>query len=174
MKRGIAYLRVSTELQDIERQKKLIDDYSKKNGIEVVKWIQEKESGYKSNRIGLLELMQCNNDMADIVIVADMSRFSRQDDLIQVVFNIATVLQNRLDLVFINKPDKVYKADQQLSMTDTIMLIVEAYSSAVERTRIVERLTTQKVKKKNQRAYEEHRRKTDVRFTGEKPLVPED
>ena len=145
MKRGIAYLRVSTELQDIERQKKLIDDYSKKNGIEVVKWIQEKESGYKSNRIGLLELMQCNNDMADIVIVADMSRFSRQDDLIQVVFNIATVLQNGLDLVFINKPDKVYKADQQLSMTDTIMLIVEAYSSAVERTRIVERLTTQKV-----------------------------
>ena len=104
MKRGIAYLRVSTELQDIERQKKLIDDYSKKNGIEVVKWIQEKESGYKSNRIGLLELMQCNNNMADIVIVADMSRFSRQDDLIQVVFNIATVLQNGLDLVFINKP----------------------------------------------------------------------
>lgn len=145
MKRGIAYLRVSTELQDIERQKKLIDDYSKKNGIEVVKWIQEKESGYKSDRVGLLELMQCSNDIADIVIVADMSRFSRQDDLIQVAFNITTVLQNGLDLVFINKPDKVYKAYQQLSMTDTIMLIVEAYSSAVERTRIVERLTTQKV-----------------------------
>jgi hypothetical protein len=32
----------------------------------------------------------------------------------------------------------------------------------------------QRVKERNQREYEEHRRKTDVRFTGEKPLVPED
>ena len=144
MLKGIAYLRVSTELQDIERQRKMIDDYSKKNNIQVVKWIQEKVSGSKSNRAGLWELMQCNNEVADIVVVADMSRFSRQDDLIQVVSNIATVLQNGLDLVFINKPDKIYKADTQLSMSDTIMLIVEAYSSAMERVKIVERLTTQK------------------------------
>lgn len=144
MIKGIAYLRVSTELQDIDRQRKMIDDYSIKNNIKVVKWIQEKVSGSKSDRAGLLELMQCSDKDADIVIVADMSRFSRQDDLIKAVSNIATVLDNGLDLVFINKPDKIYKAYTQLSMSDTIMLIVEAYSSTVERTRIVERLTTQK------------------------------
>lgn len=32
----------------------------------------------------------------------------------------------------------------------------------------------QRVEERNQREYEEHRRNTDVRFTGEKPLVPED
>ena len=32
----------------------------------------------------------------------------------------------------------------------------------------------QRVKERNQREYEEHRRKTDVRFTGEKPLISED
>lgn len=32
----------------------------------------------------------------------------------------------------------------------------------------------QRVKERNQREYEEHRRKTDVRFTGEKPLQTED
>lgn len=32
----------------------------------------------------------------------------------------------------------------------------------------------QKIKERNQREYEEHRRKTDVRFTGEKPLQTED
>ena len=144
MRKGIAYLRVSTELQDIDRQRKLIEDYCKKNEVEVVKWIQEKISGSKSDRIGLMELMQCSDEIADIVIIADMSRFSRQDDLIQVVANIGTVLQNGLDLIFINKPDKIYKANTQLTMQDIIILIVEAYSNAVERVKIVERLTTQK------------------------------
>jgi hypothetical protein len=32
----------------------------------------------------------------------------------------------------------------------------------------------QRIKERNQREYEEHRRKTDVRFTGEKPLQSED
>ena len=144
MRKGIAYLRVSTELQDIDRQRKLIEDYCKKNEIEVVKWIQEKISGSKSDRAGLIELMQCSDEIADIVIIADMSRFSRQDVLVQVVANIGSVLQNGLDLVFINKPDKVYEANSQLAMQDIIILIVEAYSNAVERVKIVERLTTQK------------------------------
>ena len=52
MIRVIGYIRVSTDKQDLQRQKELIEAYCKENNYQLVRFIGEKISGAKVNRNG--------------------------------------------------------------------------------------------------------------------------
>ena len=66
----IAYARVSTELQSLNRQL----DILKENGAEKI--FQEKITGTKRERIELNKMLDCL-ESGDVVIVAELTRLSR-------------------------------------------------------------------------------------------------
>lgn len=153
--KGIAYLRVSTEQQDLIRQKSLIDEYIVRNNIELIKKFEDKETGTTFNRKGLIELLNCNKNDADIVIISEISRFARNEDILEFLNQIGKVLRNGLDLVFLDNPNTIYKAGQELNITEILLLIVGAYTASQERKLILERLETKReyLIKQNHYAY---------------------
>ena len=146
MKRIIGYVRVSTVAQDVERQKKLIRDYVASNGYVLARSIEvDKVSGAKSasDRKGLNNILSLTNEDADVVVISELSRLSREDDIMSVMQEIHQILNNGLDLVLLDEPDKIYSANQHLSLIDFISLAIKAYGAAEERKKITERMPSE-------------------------------
>ena len=144
MKRVIGYIRVSTDNQDLERQRVLIRKYCENKGYSLL--IIEEDyaiSGTVSNRNGLNSILNITNSVADMVVVSELSRLSRQDDIFETLTQIHTIIRN-VDLVILDEPDKVYEAGKTIILSDFLMLAIKAYGAADERKKIVSRMTTGK------------------------------
>ena len=149
MQRAIGYSRVSTEKQDLVRQEKLISEYCDSHDYILVDIIEEKVSGAKNevDRVGLMKLLSLQGNEADTIIVAELSRLSREDDTLDVLNKVNSLLQKGFNVVFLDNEDKVYTAYTNLSLFDIIRLGVEAEYSAGERKKITMRMKTGKYPK---------------------------
>jgi site-specific DNA recombinase len=149
MQRAIGYSRVSTEKQDLVRQEKLISEYCDSHDYILVDIIEEKVSGAKNevDREGLMKLLSLQGNEADTIIVAELSRLSREDDTLDVLNKVNSLLQKGFNVVFLDNEDKVYTAYSKLSLYDIIRLSVEADYSAGERKKITMRMETGKYPK---------------------------
>lgn len=149
MQRAIGYSRVSTEKQDLVRQEKLISEYCDSHDYILVDIIEEKVSGAKNevDRVGLMKLLSLQGNEADTIIVAELSRLSREDATLDVLNKVNSLLQKGFNVVFLDNEDKVYTAYSILSLFDIIRLGVEAEYSAGERKKITMRMKTGKYPK---------------------------
>lgn len=144
MKRIIGYIRVSTDNQDLERQRVLIRKYCENKGYSLLRIEEDYAiSGTVSNRNGLNSILNITNSVADMVVVSELSRLSRQDDIFETLTQIHTIIRN-VDLVILDEPDKVYEAGKTIILSDFLMLAIKAYGAADERKKIVSRMTTGK------------------------------
>ena len=144
MKRVIGYIRVSTDNQDLERQRVLIRKYCENKGYSLLRIEEDYAiSGTVSNRNGLNSILNITNNVADMVVVSELSRLSRQDDMFETLTQIHTIIRN-VDLVILDEPDKVYEAGKTIILSDFLMLAIKAYGAADERKKIVSRMTTGK------------------------------
>ena len=132
-KRVVGYARVSTEAQDITRQIELITAYCSDRNYHLIKIIQGKS---------LNELLDVDDAVADMIIVSELSRLSREDDILSVLSTINELLKQGVDILFLDKQDRIYKAGTILSLYDIITLSVEAKASADERYKIAGRMQT--------------------------------
>ena len=144
MKRVIGYIRVSTDNQDLERQRVLIRKYCENKGYSLLRIEEDYAiSGTVSNRNGLNSILNITNSVVDMVVVSELSRLSRQDDIFETLTQIHTIIRN-VDLVILDEPDKVYEAGKTIILSDFLMLAIKAYGAADERKKIVSRMTTGK------------------------------
>ena len=144
MIRVIGYIRVSTDNQDLERQRVLIRKYCENKGYSLLRIEEDYAiSGTVSNRNGLNSILNITNSVADMVVVSELSRLSRQDDIFETLTQIHTIIRN-VDLVILDEPDKVYEAGKTIILSDFLMLAIKAYGAADERKKIVSRMTTGK------------------------------
>ena len=141
-KRVVGYARVSTEAQDITRQVELITAYCTERNYRLIKIIQEKISGARKDRKSINELLEVDDTVADMIIVSELSRLSREDDILSVLSTINELLKQGVDILFLDKQDRIYKAGTVLSLYDIITLSVEAKASADERYKIAGRMQT--------------------------------
>jgi site-specific DNA recombinase len=149
MQRAIGYSRVSTEKQDLVRQEKLISEYCDTHDYVLVDIIEEKVSGAKNeiDREGLMKLLSLQGNEADTIIVAELSRLSREDDTLDVLNKVNALLLKGFNVVFLDNEDKIYTAYSKLSLYDIIRLSVEADYSSGERKKIAMRMKTGKYPK---------------------------
>ncbi|MEM4788166.1 MAG: recombinase family protein [Ignisphaera sp.] len=88
-------MRISTEKQEIESQKRAVEDFAKHRGFELLWFIDEAISGSISafERIGfkrMLEFLETNQHVKDI-IVFELSRLGRDyDDLKEILYYISS------------------------------------------------------------------------------------
>ena len=140
--KAIGYIRVSTTRQDLERQKKLIEDYCIMKNYSIVDIFSDKQTGATSNREGYIKLLSTNKSMADVIIVSELSRLSREDEIMNTLTQINMILQNGLDVVFLDDESKTYKGGSSLVLIDIITLSVKAQQAADERKKIKTRMIT--------------------------------
>ena len=140
MKRVLGYVRVSTDNQDLKRQKDLIAEYCNKNHYELIHIEEDFAiSGSVANRDGLNKVLAVDSSLYDMVVVCELSRISRQDDVVNTLQQIHQII-SKVDLVILDEPDKVYKAGEVLNMIDFLTLSIRAYGAANERKKIKERM----------------------------------
>ena len=73
----VAYLRVSTEKQQVANQKAEISRYAKEKGIKVDHWLKETNSGKCKKEKRLLGNLLEKLNAGDVLIVTELSRLSR-------------------------------------------------------------------------------------------------
>lgn len=118
---NFAYLRVSTDSQDVKNQKFGVLDYSHTQNITPLKFIEDTMSGttpWRERSIGnLLE----NGETGDIIIVAEVSRLGRS---ILQVLEILELAAGKGISVHIAKNRMVMDGSMQSTITATILGLV--------------------------------------------------
>lgn len=143
MKKIVGYIRMSTNNQDLVRQKELIQSFADINGCEVVEFISENKSGTKADREGYKRLLTFTNDYADAVVMTEVSRFSREEETLNPIMNMNTIIQNGLKVVFMDNDIYEYSIYKDKLSASEISELAKKFEGAWnERCKIVRRLKT--------------------------------
>tara|TARA_B100000586_G_C20114127_1_gene431849 strand:+ start:2388 stop:3002 length:615 start_codon:yes stop_codon:yes gene_type:complete len=122
----IGYIRVSTDRQDLEKQRHLLLEYSQKEKIVIDNFIEAEISSTKSKKERKIDLIMQTLLSGDTLLVAEISRLGRNmlDTL-----NIIEGLTNKgVNIIFIRQPE--------LSATGTqkkLLLAIFSYFAEAER-----------------------------------------
>ena len=133
--KAIAYIRVSTTNQDVKRQSVKISEYCSANNYELVEEIVDFGiSGATFERAGFKRLNEITIDDANIVVISELSRLSRKEDILDTLNAVNTIITKGLKLLFLDNPSKIYEGS--LDIMEVVMLSVGAYGAAQERLAI--------------------------------------
>jgi len=76
-KKVVAYLRISTDSQDIENQKLEIEKYAQARGLTIDEWIEVENSSRKNYQARKIDYLLHELKKGDILIVSELSRIAR-------------------------------------------------------------------------------------------------
>jgi site-specific DNA recombinase len=138
------YIRVSTSQQDLHRQETLIKEYCTNNDHTLQRIISDSASGATSNRKGFQELLQVTD--CDLIVVSELSRLTRQDDLLESLSFINIILKNNIGIVLLEN-GKTETLKGQVDLVQLITLVVKLSAAAEERKTIVQRMKTGRIDK---------------------------
>lgn len=144
MKKVIGYIRVSTSNQDLQRQRILIQNYCDKNGYTLTRTFEDFAiSGANLDRKGYNQLLNIKEGEADLIVVSELSRFSRSENYLQTANDVSALL-DKSDIVMLDDTSKVYTKEDFLDVSTFIPFIFKAIGAADERKKISERMKTGK------------------------------
>jgi len=144
MEKVIGYIRVSTNHQDLERQKVLIKKYCDENGFTLIRLIEDFGiSGADRERAGYLELQALTEQSCDMIVVSELARLSRDEDVMNTL-NTIYALMAKFDLVMLDDLATIYKKGAKFDFIQFMSLAFKAYGAAEERKKIAERMKTGK------------------------------
>lgn len=136
--KAIAYIRVSTNNQEILRQTTKIHEFCQTSNMTIVEEIIDFGiSGAISDRPGYNKLLTVTNKTADILIISELSRLSRTEDIVETLNNINQIIKKGLKLIILDEPNKIYEGS--LDINEVILLSVKAKGAAEERIAIKNR-----------------------------------
>ncbi len=101
MPKTIAYLRVSTDGQDLKNQKLEILDYADKNDFLITEWLEVKVSSRRSRKERLIDLLLEKLSPKDCLIVAELSRLGRSVG--QIITIMDELIKKRVKVIFIKQ-----------------------------------------------------------------------
>lgn len=139
--RVIIFSRVSTSIQDNQRQIDELSEYSQKMNFDVIKVFEEKISGGKKNeeRPILLEMIQFVNDnQIDKVLCWELSRLGR--NTIEVLMTIELLNENCISLFIKNYNIETLNEKCEINPLSQFMIQILTSVSQMERSQIRQRI----------------------------------
>ena len=144
MSKTIAYIRTSTDKQDLNNQKLEIFEYAKKHQLQVKDFIEMSISSRKTSKERRIdEMLSALND-ADILIVTELSRLGRSTA--EVIGLINELLQKQVRVIVIKQQLDIKQHD----MTSKVMITLFSLFSELERDLISLRTKEALASKKRQ------------------------
>lgn len=133
----IGYARVSTSKQELARQRDKIRNFCAEKNYNLIGIIEDFGiSGATNNREGYLRLKSLTSKDCDLIVVSEMSRLSRQEDITKTLNDLQTIISNGISLTILDNKDKVYPANEIFPIADILLLIIQLYGAAQERNEI--------------------------------------
>lgn len=138
----IGYSRVSTTKQELYRQRDKINKYCEESNYFLSRIIEDfGKSGATNERSGYKQLLELTNEDCDLLIISEISRLSRNDEVTETLHDIQRIILKGISVVLLDNKDKIYKANENLDFAELLMLIFQLKGAAQER---------KDIKKKNQ------------------------
>ena len=122
--RAIGYARVSTTKHG-------------ENGYELEFIIEDFGiSGATLDRKGYQRLNSLTENDCDVIVVSEISRLSRKEQITEALNDIQQILNNGISVILLDDSAKVYKAKENLNITELLLLIIQLWGAAQERNEI--------------------------------------
>ena len=135
--RAIGYARVSTTKQDLARQRCKITNFCGENGYELEFIIEDFGiSGATLDRKGYQRLNSLTVNDCDVIVVSEISRLSRKEQITEALNDIQQILNNGISVILLDDSAKVYKAKENLNISELLLLIIQLWGAAQERNEI--------------------------------------
>lgn len=137
----VLFARVSTNIQDYDRQINELTGLAKRNGWEIAASFAEKISGAKRNAertelVRMVEFVEANN--VDKIVVTELSRLGR--DTLQVLEVIELFNQKKISLYIQNYSIETLTEDGKVNPMSQFLIIILAEVARMERKTIKERM----------------------------------
>lgn len=127
MTKTIAYIRTSTDKQDLNNQKLEIFEFAKKNKLEVDDFIQMTISSRKTTKERRIDEMVAELDDADTLIVTELSRLGRSTA--EVIGLVNELIKKQVRVIAIKQNLDIKQHD----MTSKVMITLFSLFSELER-----------------------------------------
>lgn len=127
--RVIAYTRISTDQQDLQKQKHLLLDYAQKQSWLIDEFIEVAVSSTKNTKLRKIDHLLRKLETGDILLVAELSRLGR--NMLETLNIINALCEKSIKIVFVRQPE--------LSTTTThtkLLLAIYSYFAEAERAYI--------------------------------------
>ena len=136
-KRVIGYARVSTTKQDLVRQRDKISKFCVEKEYELITILEDFGiSGATLDRVGYQKLNSLDSSDCDIIVVSEISRLSRKEQITDALNDIQNILKKGISVILLDNSSKIYKANEDLKLEELLILIFQLYGAAQERTEI--------------------------------------
>ncbi|WP_302458050.1 recombinase family protein [Mediterranea massiliensis] len=137
----VLFARVSTNIQDYERQINELTALAERNGWEIAASFAEKISGAKRNAertelVRMVEFVEANN--VDKIVVTELSRLGR--DTLQVLEVIELFNQKKISLYIQNYSIETLTEDGKVNPMSQFLITILAEVARMERKTIKERM----------------------------------
>lgn len=122
----IAYTRISTDQQDLDKQKHLLLDYAQKRGWLIDEFVEVAVSSRKNTQERKIDLLLEKLSKGDVLLVAELSRLGR--NMLETLNIINTLSEKEIKIVFVRQPE--------LSTTSShtrLLLAIYSYFAESER-----------------------------------------
>lgn len=122
----IGYIRVSTDKQDLEKQRHLLLDYAQRNQLLVNEFIHAEASSRKDTKDRRIDELLTKLTKGDMLLVAELSRLGRS--MLETLNVINELSQNGISIVFIRQPEL-----STIGTHTKLLLAIYSYFAEVER-----------------------------------------
>ena len=122
----IGYIRVSTDKQDLEKQRHLLLDYAQRNQLQVSEFIHAEASSRKDTKDRRIDELLTELTKGDMLLVAELSRLGR--NMLETLNIINELSQNGVSIVFIRQPEL-----STIGTHTKLLLAIYSYFAEVER-----------------------------------------
>ncbi len=133
----IAYLRVSTDGQDLKNQKLEILDYAQQHAFTINDWIEVKVSSRKSTKERLVDQLLAQLETGGCLIVSELSRLGRS--VSQIIAIVDELIKKKVKVIII-KQGMVINGKNDIA-TKTMITMFSLFAE-IERDLISERTKT--------------------------------
>lgn len=134
MDKTFAYLRVSTDGQDLKNQRYEILDYAQKNNVQIGEWVEVKVSSRKDTKERLIDDLLERLTEGDTLIVAELSRLGRS---VGQIISLIDLLIKKIVRVIVIKQGMLINGQQDMA-TKTMVTMFGLFAE-IERDLISER-----------------------------------
>lgn len=101
--RTIGYLRVSTETQDLQKQKHLLLEFAQRERIQIDEFIEVEVSSRKSHSERRIDELFSKVNNGDLILVAELSRLGR--NMLETLNLVNSLSEKGISLRFVRQPE---------------------------------------------------------------------
>jgi len=123
----VGYIRVSTEKQDLDKQRHLLLEYAREKQLHINEFVEIEMSSRKSNAARRIDELLEKLQKGDLLLVAELSRLGRE--MLQVLNIINDLSDKGVEITFIRQPELSTSGGH-----GKLLLAIYGYFAEAERT----------------------------------------